>query len=37
MIVTHLPPPVSDDVLAFWHCQAQWLRAANDAIADFYG
>ena len=37
MIVTHLTPPVSDDVLAFWHCQAQWLRAANDAIADFYG
>ena len=26
--------PVSDEVLAFWQCQAYWLRAANDAIAD---
>ena len=29
--------PVRDEVLAFWQCQAYWLRAANDAIADFYG
>ena len=29
--------PVGDEVLAFGQCQAYWLRAANDAIADFYG
>jgi hypothetical protein len=26
----------NDEVLAFWQCQAQWQRAANDALANFY-
>jgi len=26
----------NDEVLAFWQCQAQWQRAANDALAHFY-
>ncbi len=28
--------PLSDEVLAFWQCQAEWQRAASEALAHYY-
>jgi hypothetical protein len=36
MTIMKAIPARNDEVLAFWQCQAQWQRAANDALANFY-
>ncbi|SEN74377.1 hypothetical protein SAMN05878249_2689 [Vreelandella aquamarina] len=36
MTIIKAIPARNDEVLAFWQCQAQWQRAANDALANFY-